>query len=115
MTETVKYLIVFLAVLSVALVFVIGYIAMRMCTRRREVTKLGPELSRRNSQPVQDAQFVVAADDAKDIFAGKKSRRKQIDADSMADGSVSQHSSAQKSDAFSSRTNLALPTPIANE
>ena len=35
MTDTVKYLIVFLAVLSVALVFVIGYIAMRMCTKRR--------------------------------------------------------------------------------
>jgi cobalamin biosynthesis Mg chelatase CobN len=34
MTDTVKYLIVFLAVLSVALVFIIGYIAMRMCTRK---------------------------------------------------------------------------------
>jgi len=52
MTDTVKYLIVFLAVLSVALVFVIGYIAMRMCTRSREASKLRPELSRRGSQPV---------------------------------------------------------------
>lgn len=33
-TDTVKYLIVFLAVLSVALLFVIGYIAMRMCSKR---------------------------------------------------------------------------------
>ena len=34
LTDTVKYLVVFLAVLSVALVFVVGYIAMRMCSRK---------------------------------------------------------------------------------
>jgi len=48
MTDQVKYLIVFLAVLSVALLFVIGYIAMRMCTKRR----MKPlRLARNNSQP----------------------------------------------------------------
>ena len=33
-TDTVKYLIVFLSVISIALIIVVGYIAMRMCTRR---------------------------------------------------------------------------------
>lgn len=60
MTDTVKYLIVFLAVLSVALLFVIGYIAMRMCTKRR----MKPlRLDRRASQPRNDIQY--AGDDTK--------------------------------------------------
>ena len=54
MTDTIKYLIVFLAVLSVALLIVIGYVAMRMCTKRR----MKPiNLKRRTSQPKQDLQY----------------------------------------------------------
>jgi uncharacterized membrane-anchored protein YhcB (DUF1043 family) len=76
MTDTVKYLIVFLAVLSVALVFVIGYIAMRMCTKRR----MKPvNLNRRMSQPKTEFQY--AGDDAKSIFAESSRKRKINDAD----------------------------------
>jgi len=61
---------------------------------------------------------VVAADDAKDIFSGvKKSRRKIIESDDIADGSVSENSSRQNSAAKSdahSRTNLALPSAVSN-
>jgi len=76
MTDTVKYLIVFLAVISVALIFVIGYVAMRMCTTRRMKPM---RLDRRASQPRQDVQY--AGDDAKDIFSDKKSKRKINEAD----------------------------------
>lgn len=95
MTDTVKYLIVFLAVLSAALVFVIGYVAMRMCSRRRDTQKLQPALKeRRLSQPKQDAQFVVPPDEAKDIF-GAGRRRKARDADSLAEGTASVASSSR--------------------
>jgi len=77
MTDTVKYLIVFLAVLSVALVFVIGYVAMRMCTRR---IKKPVNFGRRDSQPTNDVQY--AGDNTKDIFNDRNSRRRKInDAD----------------------------------
>lgn len=76
MTDTIKYLIVFLAVLSVALLIVIGYIAMRMCTKRR----MKPiNMNRRASQPKQDIQY--AGDDTKDIFSNSKRKRKVNDAD----------------------------------
>jgi len=66
MTDTVKYLIVFLAVLSVALVFVIGYVAMRMCTKRR----MKPiNYGRRTSQPSNEFQY--AGDDTKSIFSDR--------------------------------------------
>lgn len=73
MTDTTKYLIVFLAVLSVALVFVIGYIAMRMCTKRRMKPM---RLNRRASQPNQDEQYAGA--DTKDMFSDKKQRRRKV-------------------------------------
>ena len=79
MTETVKYLIVFLAVLSMALVVVIAYIAMRMCTRRD--TKL---TQRRMSSGVMEPQFVIEADGAKDIFSSKR-RNKQNNIDTLGD------------------------------
>jgi len=73
MTETFKYLIVFLAVLSVALLIVIGYIAMRMCTKRR----MKPiNLARRASQPNQDFQY--AGDDTKEIFSDRKRRKQKV-------------------------------------
>ena len=61
MTDTVKYLIVFLAVLSVALVFVIGYIAMRMCSKRR----MKPVNFARRAAQAQNQ--IHAGDDAKVI------------------------------------------------
>lgn len=76
MTDTIKYLIVFLAVLSVALLFVISYVAMRMCTKRR----MKPvRLNRRASQPKQEVQY--AGDDTKDMFSDRKQRRKVNEAD----------------------------------
>jgi len=93
MTDTIKYLIVFLAVLSVALLIVIGYVAMRMCTKRR----MKPiNLNRRASQPRQDFQY--AGDDTKQIFnSDRKRKNKMNEADE-------QHSSAGR---------LAVPqTPV---
>lgn len=78
-TETVKYLIVFLAVLSVALIIVIGYIAMRMCSRKH----LKPP-QRLPSSSKLEPQFTVAADDTKDIFAGRR-RNKLNNADQLGE------------------------------
>ena len=66
MTDTIKYLIVFLAVLSVALIIVIVYVATRMCSRR--TTKVERRLSVKDLDP----QYVIEADGAKDIFNGRK-------------------------------------------
>ena len=76
MTDFVKYLIVFLAVLSVALILVVGYVAMRTCTTRRE-KHMPPQ--ERASQPIQDVQD--AGDASKDSFTDKKSKRKVNEAD----------------------------------
>ena len=77
MTDFVKYPTVFLAVvLSAALISVIGYVAMRTCTTRRE-KHMAPRESA--SQPVQDVQD--AGDDSKDLCADKQSKRQVNEAD----------------------------------
>jgi len=81
MTDTIKYLIVFLAVLSVALVIVIGYIAMRMCAKRR----MKPV--KRASQPNKEFQY--AGDDAKNIFSNNINRNRKInDADERQEAAL---------------------------
>jgi len=65
MTDTVKYFIVFLAVLSIALIIVIGYIAIKMCSKRAIKPQRQPSIT---MQP----QFVVEPEDAKDIFSSRK-------------------------------------------
>ena len=103
MTETVKYLIVFLAVLSMALVVVIAYIAMRMCTRR----DLKPQrlASASNLEP----QYVVEADGAEDIFSSRK-RNKQNNIDTLGEAT----SVGRPSSSANSETKLNLPTSAVN-
>lgn len=103
MTETVKYLIVFLAVLSMALVVVIAYIAMRMCTRR----DMKP--TQRQISGKMDPQYVVEADDAKDIFSSKK-RSKQNNIDTLGEAT----SMGRPSSAANSEARLNLPTSAIN-
>jgi len=81
MTDSVKYLIVFLAVISIALVIVIGYIAIRMCSR----THIKP--ARQPSITLQP-QFVIEEGDAKDIFSSR--RRKQNEDLTTVGGAPSQ-------------------------
>lgn len=102
MTDTVKYLIVFLAVLSVALVFVIGYVAMRMCTKRRMKPM---NYGRRASQPKNEFQY--AGDDTKDIFNDRNRRRRKVnDADERQEASLDVNRQG-------SNNNLRLPqTPV---
>jgi len=107
MTDTVKYLIVFLAVLSIALVIVIGYIAVRLCSRRTREIKL----DRRQSQPRQDPQFVVAPDDAKDIFTSSRRRRKQHNADHVA--AADQHDTQSASSAHLQQLRVPVTPPVA--
>jgi len=67
-----------LAVLSIALIIVIGYIAMRMCTRRSVKPTHLPSSSK------LEPQFVIDSNDTKEIFSGK--RRKQNAGDATSDG-----------------------------
>lgn len=76
-TDSVKYLIVFLAVLTVALVVIIAYIAMKMCTRRHV------KLPRKPSETELEPQFAVNPDEAKDIF--QNGRKKVNGADQLGE------------------------------
>lgn len=73
-TDSVKYLIVFLAVLTVALIVIIAYIAMKMCTRRHI------KVPRKPSMAEMEPQFAVNPDEAKDIVQnGRKRKQNGVD------------------------------------
>lgn len=106
MTETVKYLIVFLAVLSMALVIVIAYIAMRMCTRR----DIKPNSMRQLSSGKMEPQYVIEADGAKDIFSSKR-RNKNNNVDTLGEATSAGRPSSCNTEAKLNVPNSALNMP----
>jgi len=72
------YLTIFLVVLSVGLVVSIGFILLRMCSKKRRLQPMRVgRLQRQSSQPLQEDQY--ACDDAaKDMFYVKSSRQQQL-------------------------------------
>jgi len=75
---TATFLTILLIVVSVGLVVSIGFILLRMCSRKRRLQPMQADrLQRQGSQPLQEDQY--ACDDAaKDIFYVKASRQQQL-------------------------------------